>query len=57
MEFQRPCVVRFYGMLKIPLEYDRDTTSAKFKEISCELPDLLLNDSAATTEHCWMNQE
>jgi hypothetical protein len=27
-------VVRFYGILKIPAEYDRDTTSDKFDDIS-----------------------
>jgi hypothetical protein len=26
-------VLRFYGMLKIPAEYDRDTSLAKFKDI------------------------
>jgi hypothetical protein len=31
-------VVKFYGMLKIPAEYDRDTSSAKFKDISHQLP-------------------
>jgi hypothetical protein len=31
-------VVKFYGMLKIPAEYDRDTSSAKFKGISHQLP-------------------
>jgi hypothetical protein len=27
-------VARFYGRLKIPAEYDRDTSSAKVKDIS-----------------------
>jgi hypothetical protein len=30
-------------MLKIPAGYDRDTTSAKFKDISCKLPASLLH--------------
>jgi hypothetical protein len=30
----RPHVVRFYGMLKNPAEYDRDSSSAKFSAIS-----------------------
>jgi hypothetical protein len=38
------------GMLKIPAECDRDTASAKFKDIS-KLPASLLDISAATREH------
>jgi hypothetical protein len=34
---------RFYGMLKIPAEYGRDTASAKFKDISRQLPVSLLD--------------
>jgi hypothetical protein len=44
-------------MLNIPLEYDRDTTSAKFKDISQKLPVLLLGISAATREFWWISQE
>jgi hypothetical protein len=44
-------------MLKIPAEYDKDTVLAKFEEISCQLPVLLLDVSAATGEHWWMSQE
>jgi hypothetical protein len=44
-------------MLKNPVEYDRDTSSAKFKDISCQLPALLLDISAATRELWSMNQE
>jgi hypothetical protein len=40
--------LRFCGMLKNPAEYDRDTSSAKFKNISRQLPALLLGVSAAT---------
>jgi hypothetical protein len=52
-----PHVVRFYGMLKILAEYDRDITSAKFKDISRKLPASLPDISAATRELWWMNQE
>jgi hypothetical protein len=38
--------VRFYGILKIPAQYDRDTTSAKFKDMSRHLPASLLGVSA-----------
>jgi hypothetical protein len=38
----RPYVVRFYGMLKIPVEYDKDTSSVKFTDICCQLPASLL---------------
>jgi hypothetical protein len=31
-------VVSFYGMLKIPAEYDRDATSAKFKAVFSPTP-------------------
>jgi hypothetical protein len=41
-------------VLKIPAEYDRDTSAAKFKDIS--LPASLLDVSAATRELWWMNQ-
>jgi hypothetical protein len=44
-------------MLKIHAEYDRDTTSAKFKEISPQLTSSLRDVSAATRKHWWMNQE
>jgi hypothetical protein len=44
-------------MLKIPAEYDRDTTSAELKDISRQLPASLLDDSAPTKAHWWMNQE
>jgi hypothetical protein len=37
-------------MLKIPEEYDRDSSSAKFKDISHEIPAMLLGVSAATKE-------
>jgi hypothetical protein len=35
-------------MLKNPAEYDRDTSSAKFKDISRQLPAMLLYVSVAT---------
>jgi hypothetical protein len=44
-------------MLKNPAEYDRDTSSAKFKEISRQLPASLLDVSVTTTELWWMIQE
>jgi hypothetical protein len=44
-------------MLKIPVEYDRDTSSATFKDISRQLQDLLLGVSVAAKELWWMNQE
>jgi hypothetical protein len=44
-------------MLKTPVEYDRSTTSAKFKEISLQLLASLLGVSAATREVWWINQE
>jgi hypothetical protein len=30
----RPRIVRFYDMLKVPAEYDRDTSPAKLRDIS-----------------------
>jgi hypothetical protein len=30
---RRPLVVRLYGILKIPAEYDRDTSSAKLTAV------------------------
>jgi hypothetical protein len=42
-------------MLENIAYYGRDTTAAKFKDISCQLPALLLNISATTREHWWMN--
>jgi len=44
-------------MLNIPAKYDRDTSSAKFNDISRQLPASLLGVSAATRELWWMNQE
>jgi hypothetical protein len=44
-------------MLKIPAEYERDTLSAKFKDISRQLPALLLGFSTEIRELWWMNQE
>jgi hypothetical protein len=43
---RRPNVVRFYGLLKVPEEYYRDTTPAKFENISLQLPAPLLGVSA-----------
>jgi hypothetical protein len=42
-----PTSYDFYGMLKIPAEYDRDTTSSKFKDICHKLPASPLDVSAA----------
>jgi hypothetical protein len=39
-------VVRFYGMLKNPTEYGRDTAAAKLKNISRQLSASLLGVSA-----------
>jgi hypothetical protein len=39
---RRSHVVRFYSMLKIPTEYYKDTSKAKFRDISCQMPDSLL---------------
>jgi hypothetical protein len=44
-------------MLKIPAEYERDTSSAKFKGISSQLRASLLGVCAETKELWWMNQE
>jgi hypothetical protein len=44
-------------MLKIPVEYERDTTSAKFKDISGQLLASLVGASTATRELWWINQE
>jgi hypothetical protein len=49
-------MVRFYSMLKVPSEYDRNTFS-KFKDVSCQLPALLLDVSAETRELWWIYQE
>jgi hypothetical protein len=49
-------VVRFYGMLKNLASYDRDATSAKFKDISHQLPASLLDVLGATRERWWMNR-
>jgi hypothetical protein len=32
-------------MLKVPTEYERDTSSVEFKNVSCQLPDSLLGVS------------
>jgi hypothetical protein len=44
-------------MLKIPAEYDRDTSLTKFKDISHQLPASPLGVSAATRDLWWMTQE
>jgi hypothetical protein len=46
-------------MLKIPAEYERDISSAKFTAISCQVTrDSLLGVSAVLArELWWMNQE
>jgi hypothetical protein len=44
-------------MLKIPAEYDRDNSLAKFKDISCQLHASLLSVSAVIRELWLMNQE
>jgi hypothetical protein len=44
-------------MLKIPVEFDRTTSSAKFKNISLQIPASLPGVSAVTREIWWMNQE
>jgi hypothetical protein len=45
-------------MLNIPAEYDIDTSSAKVKDISHQLPAFILGVSAITKEQLsWMNQE
>jgi hypothetical protein len=43
-------------MLKIPAEYDRDTSSPKFKDISLQLCFSVLSVSAETRELWVMNQ-
>jgi hypothetical protein len=52
-----PYVVKFYWMLKIPAEYDRDITVDKFKNISLQFSASLLSASAVTRQLWWMNQE
>jgi hypothetical protein len=52
-----PMLYDFYGMLKNPAEYDRDTSWSKFKDVSRQLYASLLDVSAATREFWWMNQE
>jgi hypothetical protein len=52
-----PHVLRFYAVLKIPAKCDRDTTSAKFKDIFCKYPSSLLDVSAATREYWWMKHK
>jgi hypothetical protein len=44
-------------MLNIPAEYGRDTSLAKFKDISRILIASLLGASDATRELWWMDQE
>jgi hypothetical protein len=44
-------------MLKTPAEYDRDTSSVKFADISHQFAATLLDVSAATRELWWINQE
>jgi hypothetical protein len=39
------------------VQYDSDTTSAKFRDISRQLPASLLGDAAASGQLRWMNQE
>jgi hypothetical protein len=43
-------MVRVYGLLKIPAEYDIPTSSANIKDISRQLPASLLGVSAVTRE-------
>jgi hypothetical protein len=52
-----PHVVWFYGLLKIPAKYDRNASSAKFKDVSRQLSSSLLGVSAATRELWWMKEE
>jgi hypothetical protein len=47
-----PHVVTFYSMLKVSVKYDRDM-SAKFTDISHQIPASLLGVSAATREVWW----
>jgi hypothetical protein len=51
-----PCA-KILCRVKIPAKYDRDTTSAKFKDIFCKLPSLLLDVSVSTREYWWMKQK
>jgi hypothetical protein len=44
-------------MLKIPAAFERDTSSAKFKEISRQLPASLLDESAASRKDWQKIQE
>jgi hypothetical protein len=44
-------------MSTIPAEYNRDTLSAKFKGIFCQISASLLDVLATTRELWWMNQE
>jgi hypothetical protein len=50
-------VIRFYGMLKILVEYDRNTLLVKFKDIFYQLPASLLGVSVTSKELWWMNQQ
>jgi hypothetical protein len=43
--------------VKDPYGWNRDTSSAKFKDISHQLTASLLGVSSATSELWWMNQE
>jgi hypothetical protein len=43
-------------MLKIPAEYGRDTLSAKFKDISRQLPDLLQSVSASICQRALVDE-
>jgi hypothetical protein len=48
---------RFYGMLQIPGEYDRDTSPAKLREISRQVsPDLLLYVSAGICQRALVDE-
>jgi hypothetical protein len=51
-----PCC-KILRHVKDPSEYDKDATSAKFKDISYQLPASLLGVSAATIELSRINQE
>jgi hypothetical protein len=44
-------------MLKVPAEYDRDTLSAKLKDIYRQLTASLLGVNAANRQLWWINQE
>jgi hypothetical protein len=43
-------------MLKNLTQYDKSATTAKFKDISCQLSASLLDVFGVTREHLWMNQ-